>query len=62
MRFQTDSDRRAWRTYAAAALGPTLRNAMVHDVPDDSKSLPRATELAAIVADLMLKEERNRRS
>jgi hypothetical protein len=54
---QLDSDRRAWRTYAAAALQAKL--ALLGSTITPSKEIVAE---AASVADLMLEEERARRA
>jgi hypothetical protein len=55
--FKDDSDRHAWRVYAAAAL----QGLLVSDAPKDYASLGGAAADAAEVADAMLAEERKRR-
>lgn len=58
VRFHGDSDRRAWRTYAAAAL-----TGLVASAGTDSRTGDRAllAETAARLADALLAEERARR-
>ena len=61
MKFQNDSERLAWRVYAAAALGPALINAMIHGgLNADPNPLHTATKLAGVAGDLMLEQEQDR--
>jgi hypothetical protein len=61
--FDKDSDRRAWRAYAAAAF-EQVRHAVNSGlfVPVSKEDMPTKTaELAGSFADAMLAEERKRR-
>jgi len=57
VKLKSDSDRRAWPIYAAAAL-TGLTCAMFGDEEPDPKG---CVELAAKMADQMLEQERQRR-
>lgn len=63
VRFETDSDRHAWRDYASAALRGLMREAADHEAPMAARAMEaeQAAEQAARAADAMLRLEQARR-
>jgi hypothetical protein len=69
MKFKTDSDRHAWRHYAASAIEGFVHSAAIRLVPGGmlledrmaSDWVHMVARDAALLADAMLEEERKRR-
>ena len=58
-KFQSDTDRRAWRAYAAAALSGIVTDLIWNE--DEVGEMSDVVQLAAHLADDMLDQERKRR-